>query len=251
MSILVAFRKEWLEQNRSYRLLIVGVVLVFFGLISPLSAKMLPELLTLLPADGVTIQMPTPTVLDAITQYIKNMAQFGLILAVLLTMGVVAQEKDKGTAAMMLVKPMPRGSFLGAKFVAIAAMFALALVISAIACYYYTLLLFEAMDVRHWLALNGLLLLYILVYVAITLLGSTLMRSQIAAGGVAVGMIIVLGLIGSIPALAKYLPGELISWGGRLMLGDMTSSWGALGVSLGLIAVALLVSWVVFRRQEL
>ena len=35
--------------------------------------------------------------MDAVTQYIKNIGQFGVILALLLTMGAVAQEKDKGT----------------------------------------------------------------------------------------------------------------------------------------------------------
>src|SRR4030043_3668 len=72
--------------------------------------------------------------------------QSGFILALLLTMGVIAQEKDKGTAAMILVKPMPRGAFLGGKFFAMAAMFAICLLAAGLACYYYTLLLFEALD---------------------------------------------------------------------------------------------------------
>ena len=39
MIFLAAFRKEWLEQWRTYRLLMLGVVLVVFGLLSPLIAK--------------------------------------------------------------------------------------------------------------------------------------------------------------------------------------------------------------------
>lgn len=111
MSIFVALRKEWMELIRSYRLLIVAIVLVFFGLTSPVLAKFTPELISLLPTGGISIQMPPPTVGDAIGQYIKNMAQFGIILALLLTMGAIAQEKDKGTAAMMLVKPLAGSLF--------------------------------------------------------------------------------------------------------------------------------------------
>ena len=214
MSVLVAFRKEWMELIRTYRLLIVAVVLVFFGLTSPLLAKYTPEIITLFPGgEDISKIIPPPTVWDAVTQYVKNMTQFGIILALLLTMGVVAQEKDKGTAAMVLVKPMPRGAFLGAKFLSLAAMFAICLIAAGLACYYYTLLLFEALDILHWLALNALLFLYVMVYVAITLFCSTLVKSPPAAGGVALGLVVVLGLVGAIPGLGKYLPGELNAWG--------------------------------------
>jgi ABC-2 type transport system permease protein len=240
-----------MELIRTHRLLVVAIVLLFFGLTSPLLAKFTPELMTLLPTGGITIQMPPPTVLDAIGQYIKNMAQFGIILALLLTMGAIAQEKDKGTAAMMLVKPLPRGAFLAAKFAGLASMFAVSLAAAGIACYYYTLLLFEAMNILHWLVLNLLLFVYVLVFVALTLFCSTLAKSQAAAGGIALGLMVILGLIGAIPALGKYLPGELISWGTRLMLGDTTTSWTAFWISIGLIVVPLLAAWQIFKRQEL
>jgi len=251
MNLFVAFRKEWLELIRSYRLMVVAIVLVFFGLTSPLLAKFTPELITLIPTGGISIQMPPPTVMDAIGQYIKNMAQFGIILALLLSMGAVAQEKDKGTAAMMLVKPLPRGAFLGAKFLGLATMFAIALAAAAIACYYYTMLLFEAMNILHWLVLNVLIFIYVLVFVALTLFCSTITRSQAAAGGTALGLMVILGLVGAIPGLGKYLPGELITWGTREMYGDTTTSWIAFGISIGLILVPLLAAWLIFKNQEL
>jgi len=256
MSIFVAFRKEWTELLRTYRFLAVLVVLVFFGLFSPLIAKLTPELYTLIPggeavSEALLKLIPPPSVLDAVAQYVKNMGQDCIILALLLTMGAVAMEKDKGTASMILVKPMPRGAFINAKFLAMATMFAICLVSAGIACYYYTLLLFEAMDILHWLVLNAFLLLYVLVYVAITLFCSTISKSWAVAGGTALGMIALLGLIGVIPSLAKYLPGELIAWGVRLMQGDTSSSWSALGISLGLIVLSLLAAWLVFKKQEL
>lgn len=252
MSVFVAFRKEWMELIRTYRLLIVAVVLIFFGLTSPLLAKYTPEIITLIPGgEDILKIIPPPTVWDAVTQYLKNMTQFGIILGLLLTMGVVAQEKDKGTAAMVLVKPMPRGAFLGAKFLSLAGMFAICLIAAGVACYYYTLLLFEPLDILHWLALNAFLLLYILVYVALTLFCSTITKSPPAAGGIALGLLILLGLVGAIPGLGKYLPGELITWGSRIMHGDFSTSWTALGISLGLILASLLAAWLIFKKQEL
>ena len=251
MSIFAEFRKEWRYLLRSYRLLIAGVVLLFFGLTSPVLAKFTPELLNLIPTGGLTITMPPPTVLDAISQYVKNMAQDGLLLGLLLTMGAIAQEKDKGTAAMMLVKPLPRGSFLWAKFLSLAAMFAICLAIAGLAAYYYTTLLFQAMDIVNWLVLNALLFVYVLVIVSITLLCSTITRSQGAAIGIAFGLLVIGWFAGGVLRLGKYMPGELMSWGARLMQGDTISSWIALGVSLGLIVIPLLAAWQIFKRQEL
>ncbi|OGO64868.1 MAG: hypothetical protein A2030_09260 [Chloroflexi bacterium RBG_19FT_COMBO_50_10] len=251
MSILVAFRKEWLELIRSHRLLVVAVVLAFFGLTSPLAAKFIPEIITLTLGAEISKIIPTPTVLDAIAQYTKNMGQFGIILALLLTMGAIGQEKDKGTAAMILVKPLPRGAFLGAKFLSLTVMFAISLAIAGIGCYYYTLLLFEAMDSVHWMVLNLLLFVYVLVPVAITLLCSTITKSLAASGGIALGMIAIGGLLGTITGWGKYLPGELITWGARLMQGDTTSSWIAFGISGGIILISLFAAWLIFRRQEL
>jgi ABC-2 type transport system permease protein len=232
--------------------MIVAVVLVFFGLTSPLLAKFTPEIIAFIPGgEAISTIIPAPTVWDAIGQYLKNLTQFGVILGMLLTMGVVAQEKDKGTAAMMLVKPLPRSAFLGAKFMALAAMFAICLLAAGVACYYYTMLLFEAIDLLHWLVLNVLLFLYVMVYVALTLFCSTLVKSQAAAGGIALGLLVVLNLLGAIPGLGKYLPGELLAWGSRLMHGDTSASWTALWVSLGLMTVSLLAAWLVFKKQEL
>src|SRR4030067_3425974 len=126
------------------------------------------------------------------------MSQFDLLLAVLPGMGAVAQEKDKGTAAMMMVKPLPRGSFLGAKFLALAAVFAIAIAISGIGSYYYTGLLFASMGILPWLVLNVFLFVYVLVIVAISLLCSTITNSQAAAGGMGGGILIIGFILGGI-----------------------------------------------------
>jgi ABC-2 type transport system permease protein len=251
MSLLAAFRKEWMELIRSYRLLVAGIVLLFFGFTSPILAKFTPQLLTLIPTGGIAIQMPTPTVMDAFTQYVKNLGQFGVLLALLFTMGSVAQEKEKGTAAMMLVKPLPRWAFLTAKFLALGVVFAICVLVAGLGAYYYTVLLFQAINIFSWLLLNTFLFMYLLVIVAVTLFCSTLMKSQVAAGGLALGLFIVISAVGSLLNLGKYLPGELITWGVRLMQGDATPSWVAFGVSLGLIVLPLLGAGLVFQKQEL
>lgn len=252
MIFFIALRKELLEQWYSYRLLIVTVVLLFFGLTSPLLAKLTPEIVRLVPnGEQLAGIIPPPTVADAVAQYIKNMGQFGVVIALLMTMGAVAQEKDKGTAALMLVKPLPRGVFLGAKLAALALTFAVSISLAGVACYYYTLVLFDGLDIARWLAVNGLMLLFVLVYVALTLLCSTLTDSLVAAGGLAFALMVVLVGASALPVVNEYLPGQLLAWGAELMAGTSTVYWPALGVSTGIILGAFIGAWAILQRQEI
>jgi ABC-2 type transport system permease protein len=252
MNFIPVFRKEMQEQWRTYRFLIVAAVFVAFGLASPLLAKFTPEMLKAIPGvpPELLAAIPAPTVTDAITQYVKNMSQFGILLALLMTMGVVVQEKERGTMAFFLTRPVSRETFLLAKFAALSVVFITSLALAAIACWYYTLVLFVPLDWGPFLALNGLMLVVFLVYMALALLASTLARTNGMAVGLAFLALILLGGIGALPTIGEYLPGQLFGWGATLMLGGNATAWPALGISLGIIIVALMVACMVFRRQE-
>jgi ABC-2 type transport system permease protein len=252
MNFLTVLRKELLEQWRTYRFLIVAAVMVLFGLISPLLAKLTPELLKSIPdlPPGLAATIPVPTLADAVGQYLKNMSQFGILLALLVSMGVVVQEKERGTAAMMLTRQVSRETFVLAKFVGLALSFSAALLFAAIGCWYYTYFLFGRMAWGPWLGLNALMLLVFLVYTAAALLCSTLARTQSAAAGLALGALILIAGVGALPRLNEYLPGRLFGWGGSLILGVNDPSWGAVWVSLGMVVVFLAAAILIFRRQE-
>jgi ABC-2 type transport system permease protein len=253
MNFIPVFRKEMQEQGRTYRFLIVAAVFAAFGLASPLFAKFTPEILKVIP--GITpallAAIPPPTVSDAISQYVKNMSQFGILLALLLTMGMVVQEKERGTAAFFLTRPVSRETFILAKFAALAVCFTASLALAAIGCWYYTLVLFSPLAWGPFLALNGLMLVVFLVYMALALLASTLARSNGMAVGLAFVALIVLSVFGALPTIGEYLPGRLFSWGATLMLGGSATAWPALAISLGIILLALLIACLVFRRQEI
>jgi ABC-2 type transport system permease protein len=252
MSFYASLRKEVLELVRTHRLLVMAVILIFFGLASPLIAKLMPEMMRLIPGgeDFVSL-IPTPTISDAIAQYVKNLSLFGLLLAFLMTMGAVAQEKERGTAVLMLVKPLPRAIFLLTKFVALALAFLGCLALAGLGGYYYTMLLFATPDLSAWVVLNLLMWLYFLVYVALILLASTIAKSQAAAAGLGIGAIVILGALPSLPGLGKYLPGQLVTWGTTLFADPSARSWPALGISLGLIAACLVAAWIILDRQEI
>ena len=121
----VLLRKELLESIRTLRLPVVAGLFLFVGLSSPVLARYLPEIIELAGGEQLgVIEIPTPTAADAVDQLVKNLAQFGALTAILLAMGLVASEKDRGTAAFVLTKPVSRRAFLGAKLVALAVVLA-------------------------------------------------------------------------------------------------------------------------------
>lgn len=252
MIFLTTLRKELLEQWRTRRLVVVAVVFLFFGFLSPLSAKLLPELLKSMgDTGGVVIEMPPPTVQDGLLQYVKNMSQFGVLLAVLLAMGALAREKEQGTAAMILSKPVSRTAFLLSKFVALSLVFALCLALAGLACYYYTIVLFQGTGGARFVEMNLLLGLLVEFYLAVTLLGSTVTRSQVLAGGLGLGTVFGVAILGALPRIGSYMPTALLEWARTLMTGSGDSAWGAVAVSLGGIVLCLGVALVIFERQEL
>jgi len=250
----VLFRKELRGLWRSKRFLIVAAVLFIFGLLGPLSVKYMPVLLSQVPGvpDGLEGILPDPDVVMAVDEFVQNLSQFGVILAILVPMAAVVGERDRGTAAMVLSKPVSRASFLGAKWLAYAVVFVAGVVLAGLGGYYYLGILFEWLSPLAYLALVGLITLYLLMFVTITLFSSTVCRSQPAAGGVSFGILILLGLLGIIPSISSYLPFAILQWGRTLALGQVhEAAWGSLLTTVAVMGVAWLGSWLILRNQEL
>jgi ABC-2 type transport system permease protein len=250
----VLLRKELREALRSNRLLVVGVVFLVLGIISPVTARYTPELLKLVGASqpGVQITLPPPSVSDAIAQYLKNVAGTGILVALLLPMGMVAREKERGTAALVLTKPVAREAFLAAKLVALVVLLAVGVVLAAAATYLYTAILFEPLALGGFVACSLLVLLSLLVYGGLTFLGSTLTNSQLAAVGIGLAAWVVLSLVAVIPLAAQYTPAGLLEPASALARG---ASPAHLVVSVlanvGIFAIVVALAWLSFRRQEL
>ncbi len=247
-------RKELLEQTRTMRLYVVAIVFALFAIVSPLTAKYLPEIVKALAGDQVSLVglIPTPTVGDAVDQFLKNLTQFGALIAILLAMGMVATEKDRGTAAFILTKPVSRGAFLAAKLVAIAGTLLVATIAAGILGYYYTAVLFEALPVGGYAAMCALLWLSLVVFAALTFLGSTLTSSSAAGAGIGVVFLVVTGIVAALPNVGRYMPEMLAGPARALALGQGAHELvGPVAVNVAIVIVAGLLAWVAFRRQEL
>jgi ABC-2 type transport system permease protein len=242
--------KELLEAVRTFRLPIVVGLFAVVGIGSPLLARFTPEIVEALAGD-MGIPVPTPTVEAAIDQLLKNLAQFGGLTAILLAMGRGATEKERGTAALLLTKPVGRAAFLGAKVAALGLVLGLATAVAAIGGWIYTTILFEAPSAGGFAALAVLVWLSLFAYAAITFVASTVTRSALAAAGIGFVALVGLGIASAFPELGRYLPPGLGEPARALALGAGADVAVPVSAAVVLLVGCLVVSWGSFRRQEL
>lgn len=253
MGLGTLLAKELLEAWRTRRLLVLAIVFVAFGIGSPLLARYTPELIGMLAAEeGVVIEVPPPTAADAVAQFVRNLGQTGVLAAILLAMGSVAAEKERGTAAMWLTKPVTRGAFLLSKAIGIGAVLAVGMVGAGIGGYAYTTVLFDPPVVGGWVLMCALLLLQMGAYAAVTFMGSTLTRSPMAAAGVGIAALTLIAIVGALPIIGAWTPSGLAEAAmavGRDLPPERLVE--PLVATAAVIGLALAASWVAFRRQEL
>lgn len=243
-------KKEFREQLKTYKLLIIAGLFLFFGLSTPLMLKYLPQLLELAGED-IIIELPPATAVQALGEYAGTIVQVGVLVAVLFAMGAVARERERGTAAMVLSKPVGRGAFVMAKLMAMSTSFIIALGVASIACYVYTVLLLGEVDAAGFLALNLLLLLFFILCLAVTLLFSSLFKSSLVAGGIALAVLIGQAVLTQVPWIGDYAPGGLISWGTELLSGEAANVWPAVAMSIVIIIGCLFLSRLALKRKEI
>lgn len=247
-------RKELLEQWRTRKVLVVVVVFLLFGLSSPLLARFTSDLLKTVPgAEQFAGLIPEPKTADAVVQYVKNLTQFGFIIAILLGMGAIAGERERGTAAMTLSKPVPRWAYVLAKFDAQALVYLVALLLAGLAAWFYTGLLFEpGLAFGSFMLGNILLWVWLLAFVAAVMLGSAIGRTTLIAAGLGLLFSVALLIGGAFPQAASLLPAGLVSWISQLGIPDPlpVNGWGALAGSIVLIIFCLVTAVGVVERQE-
>jgi ABC-2 type transport system permease protein len=179
---------------------------------------------------------PPPTAVQSLTGYAGDMGQLGVFVVVLIAMGSIANELSRGTALMVLSKPVGRPAFVTSKLLALSITTVVSLFIASAVCFAYTVWLIEGAAAAPFIGMTLLLALFMVFCITTTLLFSSLFRSSLAAGGVALGVIIGQAILSALPYVGDYLPGKLLGWGNNLLTGGH-AYWGALTITVVLIVL--------------
>ena len=254
-ALLPLLAKEWRFQLRTHKLLVSSLLFVLVGLASPLLAALLPTLMANLPQDqmGAVEIMVTrePELREGLNQYLKNFNMLPL-LVVLANMGAVAGERQAGTLPLILANPVSRGSYLLAKLLVPAGVYLAGTILSGAACFFYCTVIWGEVHLPTFVAMHGLLYLYLMVYLCLTLLGSVVMKQVSTAAGFGLAAFLVGSIVGSLPSLARFTPTGLFTAAADLANGRVTAGIGATVVACVIfVGVLQLLSTHLFRRQAL
>ena len=250
MKFLTLYHKEILENARNYKLISVVLIFAFFGLASPLAAYYIPDIMAYATkSQNIKIEIPPPTYHDALMQYVKNISQMCVFIMIIINMGIVSGEKDRGTAVFLLVKPVSRKGFIFAKLASVFSISALALLTSFILCALYTYLFFNVIPVRIFILQNLLIYLYLICILSVTVMFSSLFSSQIPAGILTFFVWILFTLFSQFGKAGTYSPDHLIGNASVLSAGGPVDS-GALISTAVITVIATAVALITFERWE-
>jgi len=250
MSIAVLLKKELLEYLRSKKLISILLIFAFFGIVSPLTAYYIPEIMAYVAKNqNIKIELPPPAYQDAIAQYIKNVSQMCVFILILMTMGIVSNEKEKGTAIFVLVKPVKRYNFVLSKLTALIIILAISFLTSALCCSLYTYLFFEEVHLGIFFVQNILLMLYVLVILSATLMFSSIAKSSVVAGVLSFIFWMSLPLISLIGKAGRYSPDNLLAQAGSLV-SVSSLQFGSIILSVFIIIILTSIALFYFERWE-
>ena len=254
MSNYIAFLgKELIESIRTYKLLILLSVFFIFGILNPLAAKMLPDLLDILMTEGISITLAEPTAFDSWTQFFKNITQMGFIVMVVVFSGILGTELSKGTLINMLTKGLSRGTVILSKYTSMALIWTMSITISFLVTWGYTIYLFPGDEVVNLLFsvfclwLFGIFLLALLMFAAV-LVNSNYGCLLITGAGAAACM-----LCNIIPNAYKYNPLSLATKNMDLITNatEVSSLYSPIWISVVLSIIFIASSVLIFRKKQL
>ena len=238
----IAFvKKEFMENTRTYKLLILFAVFLIFGMMGPIMAKLTPEILKSIDMQGIPWDIPVPTALDSYKQFFKNDGQMGLLILVLIFGGTLTREYTKGTLINVLTKGLSRKTVIFAKYTVASILWTASLVLSFLTTYGYTVYLFPNEKVDNIVQSVGCLWIFGLFLLAVIIFASTLVESSYSCLLVIALILIVLFTINIVPAVVPYNPILLASENVSMLVQGYDFSDVIKSLSVTLVAIVGLI----------
>lgn len=252
MSFITFFKKEVKEAFKTSKAIIIFVVFVFFGILSPVTAKYTNQILASLGGmEG--LELPEPTYIDSFMQFIKNNNSICILVLIFVSMGSMVNEKKSGSIYLVLTKGVSRSTVIITKFLSSFLIFVVSYIVAEALMIFYTSQLFGDFDIKKAafsILCYGIIGVFTL---ATTIFASTVSKSISGAAIVAVGLYILDITLASIKLINNFIPATLNSLTLEIIQGVKTPS----DVVVPLVSTVVLsilfigLSIKIFEKQEL
>jgi len=204
------WRLEWLRMIRTPRAIALGGTYLFFGLLGPVTARYLQDIVSRFQSSvQIIVSQPTPT--EGITNYISQVSQTGLIVLIVITAGSVTFDARVGLSSFLRTRATSMWQLIAPRFTVNAVAAVAAYGLGTLGAWYETTLLLGSPPAGAMLA--GLLCgsAYLIFAVSVTTAAASLVRSTFGTIGVTVGALLALPLLGMAGPLHRWLPSTLVT----------------------------------------
>jgi ABC-2 type transport system permease protein len=205
-----AWRLEWLRLIRSPRAIALAGVYLFFGLLGPVTARYLQDIVNHAQS-GIQIVVAHPTPKDGIANYISQAGQTGLVIVVVIAASAFTFDARRGLSTFFRTRADGMWQLIAPRFGVNAAAAAAAYTLGTLAAWYETALLLGQPPA--WAMLAGLLCgsVYLVFAVSVCTAAASVARSTLGAVGLTLGVLLGLPLLGLAGPLHSWLPSTLLT----------------------------------------
>ncbi|WP_397538898.1 ABC transporter permease subunit [Rummeliibacillus pycnus] len=252
-SFIALFKKETMEFSKTYKFLIIVTVFLILSILSPLTAKFMPDIMAQFLPKEVAESFPDATALDSWAQFFKNFSQIGLFVVALLFAGTLIHERTEGTLIILLTKGLSRSTVVLAKTIFAMLIWTVMYWFSFAVTYFYTWYYWKNDHVEHLGLAVGNLWLFGLVLISVILLGNVLFKSIYANLLWTAFFVIVWFVVSIFPKAADFNILRLASDSNNLLQGLVETdeyTW-IYTIAIGLIVLMLLLSVRVFNKKAI
>ncbi|MBD5481944.1 MAG: ABC transporter permease [Lachnospiraceae bacterium] len=246
-------KKEGMELLRSGRLFLLLLLFCLIGVMNPAMAKLTPWLMELmsdqLAESGMMVGEIVVDAMTAWTQFYKNMPIMLLVMVVMFG-GIVVGELQKGTLIPIVAKGMKRGRILGAKALAVAAVWTGGSILSFAITYAYSAYFWDNGIAAH-LFFGAFCFWFFGIWILSVILPASAFANSAAMVILTVGISFAVSyLLGLIPAVKPYSPAYLLESLPLLTGGTVTGDYtAALCVTAGLTVFHMIAGVWLFNRK--
>jgi ABC-2 type transport system permease protein len=246
-------RLEVLRLMRTSRWLILAAVYVAFGLMGPVAARYMKELLDLAggSTQGITIEFPDPVPADGMIQYVNNAIQVGTLVTIIVAAGALAFDSIAEMGVFLRTRVPNVWQILAPRllvpFLAASTVF----VLGSLAAWYETSILLGPLDSGSVFSGIALGILFLAFVVAVVSAVAQWARTMLATVMVSLIVLVTLPIVGIADIIGRWLPTRLGTALAELV-GDASPGDFIGPAAVAIVSIPLLI-WLAIvgaRRRE-
>ncbi|WP_044566853.1 ABC transporter permease [Anaerococcus provencensis] len=250
---LSLLKKEAIEGARTKKMISTFILLLFIGLISPLTAKLTPMILQSIATGNIDINVAIPSEIDSWTQFFKNISQIGMFgLAIILSTQMV-NEFQKGTLINLLSKGLPRYQVVLSKIFYNFILWFIAYFCSFTLTYFYTKYFFGiSFPIRNILMAALLPFVFGLFLISLEILAGVISGNVIGTLILMTAGIVIQLILSIRDEIVKYMPIALIGKPVNLIKGIGYDDYYVPIITGGiLIIICIVISIAVINKKQI